>query len=34
MKKSKFIEEQIVYASRQADVGTPNGDVCPKVEVS
>ena len=28
MKKSKFSEEQIAYALRQADGGTPVGDVC------
>jgi putative transposase len=28
MKRSKFSEEQIVYAIRQADAGTPIGDLC------
>jgi putative transposase len=28
MKRSKYSEEQIVYALRQAEVGTPIGDVC------
>jgi putative transposase len=28
MKRSKYSEEQIVYALRQADAGTPIGDVC------
>jgi Transposase len=34
MKKSKFTEEQIAYALRQADTGTPVGDVCRQVGVS
>jgi len=28
MKKSRFTEEQIAYARRQAEAGTPAGDVC------
>ena len=28
MKRSKFSEEQIAYALRQAESGTPVGDVC------
>jgi putative transposase len=28
MKRSKFSEEQVVYAIRQADAGTPVGDLC------
>lgn len=28
MKRSKFSEEQIVYAIRQAESGTPIGDLC------
>lgn len=28
MKRSKFSEEQIVYALRQADSGPPVGDLC------
>jgi hypothetical protein len=28
MKRSRFSEEQIVYAIRQAESGTPIGDVC------
>ena len=34
MKKSKFSEEQIAYALRQADGGTPVGDVCRQLGVS
>ncbi len=28
MKRSKFLEEQIVYALRQAESGIPIGDLC------
>lgn len=34
MKGSKFSEEQIVYAIRQADAGTPVGDLCRQLWVS
>lgn len=34
MKKSKFTEEQIAYALRLADSGTPAGDVCRQMGVS
>jgi putative transposase len=34
MKKSRFSEEQIAYALRQADAGTPVGDVCRQFGVS
>lgn len=34
MKKSKFTEEQIAYALRQAESGTPVLDVCRKLGVS
>ena len=34
MKKSKFSEEQIACALRQADSGTPVGDVCRQLGLS
>jgi putative transposase len=34
MKKSRFTEEQITYALRQADSGTPVADVCRQLGVS
>ena len=34
MKRSKFSEEQIVYAIRQADAGTAVGDLCRQLGVS
>ena len=34
MKRSKFSEEQIVYAIRQADAGTPVCDLCRQLGVS
>jgi len=34
MKRSKFSEEQIAYALRQAEQGTPVGDVCRQLGVS
>ena len=34
MKKSKFTEEQIAFALRQADLGTPVAEVCRKMGVS
>lgn len=34
MKRSKFTEEQITYALRQAESGTPVGDVCRQLGVS
>src|SRR6267143_2459140 len=34
MKRSKFSEEQIVYAIRQAGAGTPVGNLCRQLGVS
>ena len=34
MKKSKFTEEQIAYALRQVEGGTPRADVCRQLGVS
>lgn len=34
MKRSKFTEEQITYALRQHDAGTPVVDVCRQLGVS
>jgi putative transposase len=34
MTRSKFSEEQIVYAIRQADAGTPVGVLCRQLGVS
>ena len=34
MKRSKFSEEQIVYALRQTDSGTPIGDVCRQLGIA
>jgi putative transposase len=34
MKRSKYGEEQIAYALREADGGTPVGDVCRQLGVS
>ena len=34
MKRSKFSEEQVAYALRQAESGTPAGDVCRQLGVS
>jgi putative transposase len=34
MKRSKFSEEQIVYAIRQAESGTSVGDLCRQLGVS
>ena len=33
MKRSRFSEEQIAYALRQAESGTPVGDVCRQIGV-
>jgi len=34
MKRSKFSEEQVVYALRQAEASTPVGDLCRQLGVS
>ena len=34
MKRSRFSEEQVAYALRQAESGTPVGDVCRQVGIS
>ncbi|MCS4274558.1 putative transposase [Raoultella sp. BIGb0132] len=34
MKKSRFTEEQIVFALKQAELGTPVPDVCRKLRIS
>jgi putative transposase len=34
MKKSRFTEEQITYALRQADAGTPVSDVCRQMGIA
>jgi len=34
MKRSKFSEEQVAYALRRVEAGTPVGDVCRQLGVS
>jgi putative transposase len=34
MKKTAFTEEQIAYALRQAETGTPVADICRKLGIS
>ncbi len=34
MKKSRFTEEQIVFALKQAELGTSVADVCRKLSIS
>lgn len=34
MKKSRFTEEQIVFALKQAELGTPVPEVCRKLGIS
>ncbi len=34
MKRTKFSEEQVAYALRQADAGTASGDVCRQLGIS
>lgn len=34
MKRSKFTEEQVIYALRQAESGAPVGDACRQLSVA
>lgn len=34
MKKSRFIEEQMAYALKQAELGTAVGEICRKMGIS
>lgn len=34
MKRSRFTEEQVVYALCQAEAGTPVGDICRQLGVA
>ncbi len=34
MKRSKFTEEQMAYALKQAELGTPVAEVCRKMGIS
>lgn len=34
MKKSKFTEEEIAFALKQAEIGTQDDEVCRKTEIS
>jgi putative transposase len=34
VKRSKFTEQQIVFALKQAELGTPVEEVCPKIGIS
>jgi len=34
MKKNKYLKEQTAFALKQAELGTPVGEVCRKMDIS